>query len=102
VAIHDDSRPIYDKHVGDFFGIYPPSLGPIGFRIERFVQNLETIRCIYTAWSQDHKFEELRLRVLAKVPDFKDSHPVRICDALVWTTGRKWKKGAEKKNGPLS
>ena len=89
VAIHDDSRPIYDKHVAKFFGISVPGIGSSDFRIAGFISNLQIIRSIYLDWSKDSRFQEVKRQLFQHIPELKDSHPVRVCDALVWTVGRK-------------
>ena len=89
VAIHDDSRPIFDRHVAKFFGISVPSIGSVDFRIAGFISNLHRIRSIYAAWSQDLRFQEVQRHLFKNIPDLQDSHHVRVCDALVWTVGRK-------------
>ena len=43
VAIHDESRPIFDIHVSNFFGMSVPKVGNVEFRIAGFVANLERI-----------------------------------------------------------
>ena len=53
VAIHDESRPLYDVHVRNFFGMAPPAVGSIEFRIAGFVENLRRIQEEYESWTVD-------------------------------------------------
>jgi hypothetical protein len=88
VAIHDESRPIYDSHVGNFFGITVPSLGSLNFRVARFVANLKRIQVDYETWAADKRFRRIEQSFLQKHRAEK-CHPTRICDFLVWTIGAK-------------
>lgn len=87
VAIHDESRPIFDRHVSGFFGLAVPSVGSKEFRIAGFVRNLRAIQAQYEAWAVDERFSDLRTAICGKQPLMKDCHPTRICDFLVWTVG---------------
>ena len=87
VAIHDESRPIFDRHVSHFFGISVPSLGSPEFRIARFVENLAIIRSRYDEWSADPKFKTIVTKARQVNPRILECHPNRICDFLVWTIG---------------
>jgi hypothetical protein len=55
-AMHDESSPVYDSFVGDFFSNWPPSTDqPKAKRIDGFLKILERIKTSYTAWSNDHR-----------------------------------------------
>ena len=88
VAIHDDSRPLYDTNVRNFFGVSAPSIGPIEFRISGFIQNLGYIKESYVTWTQDPKFARLTKILFRRHPQLRKCHPIRICDFLVWTVGK--------------
>ena len=87
VAIHDEERPIYDTHVGNFFGVSSPSIGPIDFRIAGFVANLEHIRQIYSIWKSEREYTQLTGKLFQKHPALQSCHAVRVCDFLVWAVG---------------
>lgn len=87
VAFHDESRPIYDRHVSSFFGVSVPSVGSVEFRIAGFVANLQRIRDQYNAWADDPRFEQIVLPLFQKNHELRTCHPVRLCDFLVWTVG---------------
>ena len=88
IAMRDDSRPLFDRHVRNFFGVGVPALGSLSFRIKGFIGNLESIRQTYIAWESRKDFQEIRLSLLRRIPALADCHVVRICDFLVWTAGR--------------
>ena len=88
VAIHDESRPLYDKYVGAFFGLTVPQTGPTEFRITGFVANLEIIRGYYFAWINDPRFQSVFERVLNRIPELRSCNLIRVCDFLVWQTGK--------------
>jgi hypothetical protein len=88
VAIHDESRPLFDKYVSFFFGLTAPRSASVDLRIAGFVFNLETVRANYHAWTEDAQFlavlEDLRVRI----PELWGCHLVRACDFLVWQAGK--------------
>jgi hypothetical protein len=88
IAMHDESRPLFDRHVSHFFGLDVPSAGPVEFRIAGFVANLDTIRGHYLAWSKEHEFRSALAALKNRIPSLASCHDVRICDFLVWTVGR--------------
>jgi hypothetical protein len=87
VAIHDESQPLYDRHVRAFFGVGVPSVGPVKFQIAGFLQNLMQIRRTYEVWNQTPEIGEIIAAVQSRYPGLSDAHPNRICDFLVWATG---------------
>jgi hypothetical protein len=87
VAFHDESRPLYDVHVKNFFGFSPPSVGSIDFRIAGFVANLQNIQTQYEAWSANPRFAKIMQPLFKKNPALRKCHPNRLCDFLVWTVG---------------
>ena len=87
VAIHDESYPIFDRHVSDFFGITAPSNGSIDFRIAGFIANLKYLRKTYQSWSEDASCQKILLAVKQRRPYLKDCTAPRIADFLVWAVG---------------
>lgn len=87
VAIHDEARPIYDRHVSRFFGISVPSVGSVEFRVAGFVTNLRFIQTQYEAWSLDSRFPALQRQLVSKQPLIEQCKPARVFDFLVWTVG---------------
>jgi hypothetical protein len=88
VAIHDETRPLFDKYVQNFFGIGVPKSSDLEFRIDGFIQNLSAIRRHYLDWAGSPDFRKI-------VEDARIRHPllercglVRIADFLVWTGGK--------------
>jgi hypothetical protein len=88
VAIHDESRPLFDVHVSKFFGVAPPAVGSLEFRIAGFVDNLLRVQEQYESWAADPHFIRIVKPLLRKHPKLKTCHPTRLCDFLVWTVGR--------------
>lgn len=89
VSIHDETRPIFDRHVSGFFGVGVPRVGSTDFRIAGFVANLRHIQNQYESWARDPRFARLRKSLIAKQPRMADCHPTRVCDFLVWAAGAK-------------
>lgn len=90
VAIHDESRPLYDRYVSGFFGMSAPAMGSVEFRIAGFVENLERIRHVYGAWAADQPLAAAIASLRRRIPDLRQCHHVRICDFLVRTAARRW------------
>jgi len=88
VAIHDETRPVYDRHVSAFFGITVPSVGSVDFRIAGFVANLEWLRTTYSCWSRDEQFQQVLRKLTTQYPSLKGCASPRLADLLVWTVGR--------------
>jgi hypothetical protein len=87
VAFHDESRPIYDRYVSQFFGLSVPSVGPLEFRIAGFLANLQRIQENYQAWATNPRFSQLTRELLSRNSALRTCHPSRLCDFLVWTVG---------------
>jgi hypothetical protein len=88
VAFHDESRPLYDKHVRDFFGLGPPGFGPPEFRISGFVDNMNEIARRYEEWIQDKEFADILDQIRDRHPELAPRHPHRLFDFLVHTAGK--------------
>ncbi len=89
VTTHDESQPIYDKHVLAFFGVKAPGPGSQQERIAEFRHILATVRGHYASWVVDPRFAPLRKTLVDTEPELANSHPHRLCDMLVWTVGGK-------------
>lgn len=90
VSMHDESRPIYDRHVSNYFSLRVPSVAlPTEVRIAGFVTILQRIQEHYEHWAIDRRFRGLETVMFRKQPKLKDCHPTRLCDFLVWTVGDK-------------
>jgi hypothetical protein len=87
VAIHDESYPIFDRHVSDFFGISVPSNWSLDFRIAGFMENLKHLRNTYQCWSEDSEFQKILLTLKQRHPYLNGCTTPRIADFLVWTVG---------------
>lgn len=93
VSIHDESQPIFDQYVKHYFGLGPPSLMALPeFRISGFLRNLAEIGRRYAVWSDDAKFAAILSGLRTTVPELVQCHPVRICDFLVWSVGKKYRE----------
>jgi hypothetical protein len=87
VAIHDESRPLYDTYVSRFFGMAPPAVGSIEFRIAGFVENILRIQTEYESWATESHFIQIVEPLIRKCPKLGTCHSIRLCDFLVWTVG---------------
>jgi len=89
VAIHDESQPIFDSHVSDFFGISAPAIGGIKFRIAGFISNLTYLRGIYSDWATDRFIAGILSELKGEHPGLNECSETRLLDLLVWTVGQK-------------
>ena len=88
VAMRDESRPIYDRHVLAFFGAKIP--GPAvakQVRIEAFVAFLEAVASDYRAWATDKRIRPILARFKARDERLQNCDVVRLMDFLVWKVG---------------
>jgi hypothetical protein len=92
VSIHDEHWPLFDRYVQSYFGVGPPSLTHLDFRISGFVRNLVEIRIRYDAWSDDGRFVAIRDDLKVKIPALAECHAVRIGDFLVRSVGQTQKR----------
>lgn len=91
VSFNDERQPLFDQFIQGYFGLGPPSLRISNdFRISGFLQNLGEIRRRYEAWLNHEPFKKIVRHVRREFPDLKDCHPVRICDFLVWSVGKRY------------
>jgi len=87
VAIHDESRPLYDKHVSAFFGVAPPATGSNDFRIAGFLRNLNMLQSTYIEWSGIQEFVDVIAELRRRFPCIACCHNGRLFDFLVWAVG---------------
>ena len=97
VGIHDEQQPIFDRFVQHFFGLGPPSLGPLEFRISGFVRNLNEIAMRYRIWIEYEPFAAIIRELRCKYPHMAECHPHRICDWLVWIVGKDYETQKSKR-----
>jgi hypothetical protein len=94
IAIHDESRPLFDKYVSRFFGLAAPQSASLDLRIAGFVSNLTTMQANYHAWIEDTRFRVVLEKVRGRIPPLRRCHLVRVCDFLVWQTGKQGRQAA--------
>jgi hypothetical protein len=88
VASRDESWPLYDRHVANFFGVFVPSTGSVTFRAQVLISHLEFIRQRYATWSKNDLATTLAL-LKTRIPELRGCQDIRICDFLVWRAGNK-------------
>jgi hypothetical protein len=99
IAIHDESRPLFDKYVGRFFGLGAPQSTSLDLRIAGFVSNLATIRTNYHAWIKDERFLAIFEQLRDRISELRDCHHlVRACDFLVWQAGKLDEQAAQRRS----
>jgi hypothetical protein len=84
----DESRPLFDKYVGRFFGLGAPQSTSLDLRIAGFVSNLETMRANYHAWIEDARFLAIFEQLRDRISELRDCPLLRACDFLVWQAGK--------------
>lgn len=88
VAIHQESSPIYDRHVVGFFGETVPAASvDKAKRIEWFVGFLDRVGTDYQVWAADDRMQPILGRLRARDPRLDRCHVVRLVDFLVWRVG---------------
>jgi hypothetical protein len=88
VAIHDESSPIYDKHVVAFVGAKPPNPpADVDRRIHWYEDFIRHVRASYAQWCQEPAVKDVLLRFHEQDPKLSRLHPVRVLDFLVWKVG---------------
>jgi hypothetical protein len=88
MAIHDESRPIYDKHVRSFFAV--SEIGtkkPIDERIAWWIAFLDGVKAAYERWVTSEEVTRILNRLCKRVPELAACNPVRLLDFLVWKIG---------------
>lgn len=88
VAMHDERYPLYDRYVSGFFGIAPPAIGGLSFRIAGFVAHMQWLRQTYAAWAQDAAFQQVIASLRDRYPCLQSVAVPRLADMLVWAAGK--------------
>lgn len=88
VASKDETQPLYDRHVANFFGLFVPGTGSVVFRAQLLVSHLELIKQTYLAWADDELAPTLE-RLRKRIPELAGCDDVRVFDFLVWRAGNK-------------
>jgi hypothetical protein len=88
IAIHDESRPLFDRYVSRFFGVAAPQSSSLDLRIAGFVSNLANVRANYYTWIKDERFLRALEELCDRIPELRSCHLVRACDFLVWQAGK--------------
>ena len=90
VGLHDESSPIYDRHVLSFFGKQPPpSSWQRGLRFTWFRDFLRDVRDSYISWENDAEVGRLLEKLKQRNEGLNGCHVVRLLDLLVWTAGKR-------------
>lgn len=89
VAIHDETSPIYDKHVRAFFGkttwfLYKDKEK----RIQNFTEFLNGIKSDYCRWVEIPRVCKIINRLKKRDSHLASCDNVRLLDFLVWKVGR--------------
>jgi hypothetical protein len=88
VAMHQETSPIYDKHVLAFFGVKPPAASQLKQnRITWFVDFLSQVAVDYTVWAQDVRISPILSRLKSRDQRLLSCDVVRLMDFLVWKVG---------------
>ena len=88
VAMHQESSPIFDRRVADFFQEYaPPASVEKAKRIEWFVGFLDRVSTDYQTWAVDDRMQPILSKLRARDPRLDSCHVVRLIDLLVWRVG---------------
>lgn len=86
LAFKNDIFPIFDRHVGNFFGITMSRDIPLPLRLHIFCGNLREVRHQYESLAH-HPEVKAVLGELRKNPIIADCSPIRVLDFLVFTAG---------------
>lgn len=88
VAMHDEARPIYDRHVLSFFGKKAPAASkPRKDRIDWYVSFLDDVAEDYAQWANDSDVKDILNRLKTRDSRLCKCHVVRLLDFLVWKVG---------------
>ena len=88
MATRDENRPVYDKHVRDFFKLSMPSGNDVNARIAQYIYQLSWLRETYELWQLDSNFKEIVAQVRDKYSLLIDCPATRVADLLVYTVGK--------------
>ncbi len=88
VAMHQESSPIYDRHVLAFFEEKAPAAQvDNAIRIQWYIDFLNRARDSYRDWAEDTRVKPILGRLKARDPRLKKCDVVRLMDFLVWKVG---------------
>jgi hypothetical protein len=88
VGIHQESSPIYDKHVLAFFGKKAPAASvPKQNRIAWYVGFLSQVATDYATWAQDVRVIPNLHRLKLRDQRLAQCHAIRLLDFLIWKVG---------------
>jgi len=94
IAIHDESSPIYDRHVASFFNETPPNSKEAknpkdlkDLRIKWFKRFLDRIASSYKEWAEKPEVDSILKQFKARDPALADCNVIRLLDFLVWKVG---------------
>ncbi len=88
ISIHDESWPIFDVHVRNYFGICVPLIESIEMRIEIFTTHMISLKRVYDEFCHDPGISGTLDQLVAKYPGLEECHDSRKIDFLVWTVGK--------------
>lgn len=88
VAMRDETRPLFDRYVSEFFGISAPMSGSVDFRIAGFATNMEWLRQTYGCWSEDERFQMIWHTLVEVHPGLAACAAARVADFLIYSVGR--------------
>jgi len=88
VAIHDESSPIYDEHVRNFFREKASTAEkPKPDRIIWFAGFLKQVATDYAAWAKDERVTPILDKLKTRDQRLNHCNPIRLMDFLVWKVG---------------
>lgn len=88
VAFHDESSPLYDKHVAKFFDWRrPKNIIPKDERIRKFCEFLESVSCSYEIWQKNPRVRQILENLKNRYRMLGNCHSTRLLDFLIWKAG---------------
>ncbi len=88
VAMHDETSPIYDRHVLNFFSKKAPAATvDKQNRIAWYVEFLQYVRNTYINWAGSIQVAPILSRLKIRDVQLSNCHIVRLMDFLVWKVG---------------
>jgi len=87
-AVHQETRPLYDRHILNFFGMKAPAASVAkAKRISWFLDFLNTVAGDYGVWAQNERIIPIIDRLKARDQQLAQCHAIRLVDFLVWKVG---------------
>jgi hypothetical protein len=88
VAVHDETCPIYDRYVLEFFAERVPGAdNPRNVRIDWFLEFIAQIKSDYQSWAKVKAVQAILTRLKTRDPQLAKCDAVRLIDFLVWNAG---------------